>query len=174
MLFSNHVRSYLLIAHPHRQILLQALEEKPQTAQELSTLLFNVEQTEGHLRTLQQGGLLENRNGVYALKDAACQQAREAASNPWLEWDRNFYQLISQTFDEKGVLRTLPTQNKKLQMLMEKLSLLFEAGRIYTEQEVNGLLMGFTRDFFLIRRSLVDAQVLFRTPSGSEYWRERP
>ena len=174
MLLSSHVKSYLLIAHPHRQILLQALEEKPQTAQELSTLLFNLEQTEGHLRILQQGGLLENREGHCALKTEAYQQARENASNPWLEWDRNFYQLISQAFDEKGVLRTLPTQHKKLQLLMEKLSMLFEAGRIYTEKEVNGIRMGFTRDFFLIRRSLIDAQVLFRTPNGSEYWRERP
>ncbi|GEM49935.1 hypothetical protein DC3_55700 [Deinococcus cellulosilyticus NBRC 106333 = KACC 11606] len=152
---------------------MRALEEKPQTAQELSSLLFNLEQTEGHLRILQQGHLLENREGVYSLIPDAYHKAREDASHPWLEWEKDFYQLVSQAFDEKGILRTLPSQNKKLNLLMQKLSLLFEAGRTYTEKEVNGLLMGFTRDFFLIRRSLIDAGVLFRTPSGSAYWRER-
>jgi hypothetical protein len=42
-------------------------------------------------------------------------------------------------------------------------------GEVLTEKELNGRLRAFTEDVPLLRRHLVDAELVERTRSGSEY-----
>ncbi|GGJ49885.1 DUF2087 domain-containing protein [Deinococcus roseus] len=172
MLQSTHLKNFLLLHHPHRQVVLEALQTGPHSLLDLVALLYNTQQTEHHLGKLQKAGLVKQDAAVYVLALDRFQEAQQKAQHPWLEKNRPFFQLLEQAFDENGVLRALPQQNNKKRALLEKLSLLFAADQKYTEKEVNALLLGFTRDPFLLRRSLIDAGLLSRTPSGSQYWRE--
>lgn len=57
---------------------------------------------------------------------------------------------------------------------LERLAGSFETSRNYDEQQVNTILrsvMDF-EDHVLIRRELVDAKLLGRSPDGRRYWRE--
>ncbi|MGE5678343.1 MAG: DUF2087 domain-containing protein, partial [Pseudomonadota bacterium] len=48
----------------------------------------------------------------------------------------------------------------------------FEEGRIYREKEINGIINEWHtfRDYFILRRLLVDYGFLSRTTDGARYW----
>ncbi|WP_304509501.1 DUF2087 domain-containing protein [Anaerotignum sp.] len=48
----------------------------------------------------------------------------------------------------------------------------FEADRNYTEKEVNAICEEWHtfNDFFILRRELIDNELLCREPNGSRYW----
>ena len=74
--------------------------------------------------------------------------------------------------DARGRLSRWPSKLKTQRMAAAVLAMRFEAGREYTEKEVNALLMdGHTfADWALLRRSLCDWEFLARQPDGSRYW----
>ena len=75
--------------------------------------------------------------------------------------------------DADGRLTALPAKHKKkleaLWYLVEKV----EAGRQYTESEINGLLDAWTlfHDSATLRRELFNKRLLNRTPDGGCYWK---
>lgn len=66
-------------------------------------------------------------------------------------------------------LAEIPAQWTKRRVVLERLALEFDAGRRYTEAEVNEILGAFHEDFASLRRYLVDEGLLDR--AGGEYWR---
>ena len=75
--------------------------------------------------------------------------------------------------DNAGRISRLPVRySKKLDLALGLLEE-FEADRVYTEAEVNELLLRFVDDFALIRRMLVDLGKLTRDPYGREYVRSQ-
>jgi len=72
-----------------------------------------------------------------------------------------------------GKIKSWPARQKKQRLVMEYLSDKFEADRIYTEKEINTILMEWHlfNDYFILRRGLVDLGFLSRKPDGSEYWK---
>lgn len=75
--------------------------------------------------------------------------------------------------NEKGQLTALPAKRKKMLLALYYLSQKLEAGRQYTEGEINDLLNNWTtfRDPATLRRSLYDTFLLERTRDGSVYCR---
>jgi hypothetical protein len=56
-------------------------------------------------------------------------------------------------------------------VILRYLATLFEAGRTYTEAEVNTILKSvYEPDYVGLRRDLVDFRYLRRERSGSSYW----
>lgn len=82
---------------------------------------------------------------------------------------------ISTFLDEHGRVKLWPSKRRRADQLAvrEHLAALFESGRSYREAEVDALLHDHStlEDFALLRRELVEAEYLARTPDGKSYWR---
>ena len=68
-----------------------------------------------------------------------------------------------------GRLRTIPTKQSKLLLVLDHLAQAFEPGRTYPEAEVNGMLQRYHPDYAALRRYLVENG--FLTREDSVYWR---
>lgn len=80
---------------------------------------------------------------------------------------------ISPFLDEQGRVTALPQKQAKRAAVLEYLAQKFEFDNDYTEKEVNEICLAWHtfNDYFLIRRSLIEARLLLRMPDGSRYWR---
>jgi hypothetical protein len=68
-------------------------------------------------------------------------------------------------------IRSLPAKEKRKVHLFGLAARCFEPGRIYTEAEVNAILIPVYEDYVMLRRYLIDYRYLTRNPSGSQYRR---
>jgi DNA-binding CsgD family transcriptional regulator len=64
-----------------------------------------------------------------------------------------------------------PRKQKEKLVVLLRVAGLFERGRMYSEQEVNAVLMPVYGDHVTIRRYLIEYRLLDRRPDGSAYWR---
>lgn len=77
-------------------------------------------------------------------------------------------------YDRDGRLTQYPRKIPLRIVALRRIAECFEKGRVYTEKEVNEIIMqniSFS-DYALIRRELIDLKLMGRTGYGSEYWRE--
>jgi len=78
--------------------------------------------------------------------------------------------------DEKGRIKVWPSKNKKIARaeMLQYLADKFEYEKFYKEKEVNEIISHWHTfgDYFLLRRELIIAALLYRTNDGSKYWRE--
>lgn len=76
--------------------------------------------------------------------------------------------------NERGQLTALPAKHKKKLMALWYLAGRLEAGRQYTEPEINDLLDGWTtfHDPATLRRELYNKHLLSRTEDCRRYWKE--
>ena len=70
---------------------------------------------------------------------------------------------------DDGQLRTIPSKQGKLLVVLDRLAQEFEPGRTYPEAEVNEILQGFHPDYAALRRYLVENG--FMTREDNVYWR---
>ena len=79
---------------------------------------------------------------------------------------------ISIFLDGDGRLRQIPVPNRTKLPVLAYLAGKFEAGRNYSEKQVNEIISRWHtfQDYFLLRRLLIDYAFLCRTPDGSKYW----
>lgn len=75
--------------------------------------------------------------------------------------------------DPEGRLVSLPSRYKKQLLAYYYLASGIEAGRVYTEGEINDFFDRWTvfHDPAALRRALCDRGLLYRTNDGSRYWR---
>lgn len=79
----------------------------------------------------------------------------------------------SNFIDSEGRVESWPSKIEMKKEILKYLGTKFEYGRYYTEREVNELLTQWHtfNDFFMLRRGLVDFQILKRRRDGSRYWK---
>jgi hypothetical protein len=71
-----------------------------------------------------------------------------------------------------GRLTAIPRKAaRREQLLLHLAETLFDRDRDYAEHEVNTMLLTVHDDCSALRRYLVEAGLLTRTPDGSRYWR---
>lgn len=68
-----------------------------------------------------------------------------------------------------GRLKQIPKFNK-LMPVLKWLALQFEQGVIYSEKDVNDIILKFHNDYATLRRHLVDHGFLRRERAGTKYW----
>ncbi|MEA4955736.1 MAG: DUF2087 domain-containing protein [Pseudoflavonifractor sp.] len=80
---------------------------------------------------------------------------------------------IKQFLDSSGKITQLPQKQKVRHALLEYLIEKFDSDRTYSEREINGICSQWHTfgDYFLLRRELVDHNLLCRERDGSRYWR---
>lgn len=133
-----------------------------------------------HLERLLVLGLVKQDGAMYTL-DAAALEAMSrrvlAGSRPKVspeDFEGEAYErkVLSDFISADGKVKSLPSQDKKLLVVLEHVARAFEPGAHYTEKEVNGILMGFYQDIAFLRRYLVDKGLLMRSKDGRDYWRK--
>jgi hypothetical protein len=84
--------------------------------------------------------------------------------------------ILERFIDEEGKIKQLPAKKEPRLVVLAYLAEKFEAGRDYTEKEVNALIDGWHTfgDYFLLRRELIDWGLMKRERDGSRYWKESP
>ncbi|WP_052131560.1 DUF2087 domain-containing protein [Planococcus sp. CAU13] len=70
----------------------------------------------------------------------------------------------------EGPSETIPSKEKKKLIILQHIVTKFEAGRSYSEKEVNAILKNVNADFVSLRRHLIEYGFMDRNNEGSSYW----
>lgn len=181
------------LADESRLALLQLLAEEEHTVGDLARQVGLGEPTVSHhLARLREAGLVTlrmagnqrfyraNPSGLARFKRLAAEieKAPEKpepvqADDAWitaLGWSREDQQVLRE-HTLGGQLTDLPTKQKKMLVILRWLASLFQAERLYTEKEVNDILMAvYAEDYISLRRDLIDLGYLRRERGGGKYW----
>ncbi len=91
--------------------------------------------------------------------EADIQQKREEA----------YRQKVIDSFMEYGRLKSIPVQRKKKRIILELIAEKLETGRVYSEREINDLILTFHEDYCTLRRDLISEKFLAR--DSDRYWK---
>ena len=102
--------------------------------------------------------------------------ARQQLENPspdkfFINLPENQLKLVSHYIQADGSLKMIPSQTKKIKIILAYLIMAFEFDVHYSEREVNEILKKYNPDTAILRRYLVDYGYLARERDGSRYWR---
>ncbi len=124
------------------------------------------------LGRLRSAGLLAgDRLDRNALREVAAALPREPAADPELaggDWSEEEATVLSRFFSGRR-LTSIPANQQKRILVLERLAQEFEPGVLYSEPEVNFKLQLFHADYATLRRYLVDHDLLAR--EAGVYWR---
>ncbi|MBQ8831775.1 MAG: metalloregulator ArsR/SmtB family transcription factor [Oscillospiraceae bacterium] len=95
---------------------------------------------------------------IGASDEASEQEKREA----------EYRKRVIDAFFEYGKLKSIPVQRKKERIVLEEIAKSFEAGRVYSEREVNIIIADFHDDFCTIRRDMISEKIMER--EDNKYW----
>ncbi|HEY3288543.1 MAG TPA: metalloregulator ArsR/SmtB family transcription factor [Anaerolineae bacterium] len=168
------------LADQSRLKIIGLLAQQPRSGEELAAMLeLSGPTVSHHLQYLQHAGLVEARAqqyySMYSLRvDTLHSMAREILSNEKLskvadDVDQDAYaRKVMQVYMEEGRLKQIPTQLKKLEVVIRWLAKSFEPGKTYTEKQVNKIIKPIHEDYATLRRELVDMHYLDR--KDGVYW----
>jgi hypothetical protein len=127
-----------------------------------------------HLDRLIEAGLVRADGRTFTLdRDALHVRARRVLSSgaATVKPSDSREKVLFDYLRPDGSLKEIPSQLKKKHVVYEHIVARFDAGRRYSEKEINELLAHFHADFVSIRRDLFDLGYLDRAEDGSAYWR---
>lgn len=80
---------------------------------------------------------------------------------------------IKNFIDSTGKVKIWPAKKDSKLEVLKYLADKFEYNHFYSEKEVNNIIESYHtfRDYFLLRRGLVESKLLSRTRNGAKYWR---
>jgi hypothetical protein len=172
------------LADASRLKILGLLAQEELSVEELAEILSLQPSTVSHhLARLAELRLVSARSesyyNVYHLEEQVLEDmarrllSRESISAAAAGVDSNAYdRKVWRDFtDKSGKLKEIPAQRKKLEAVLRRLALDFEAGRQYSEKEVNIILGAYHPDTASLRRELIGFGLLGRDPRGEHYWR---
>jgi DNA-binding transcriptional ArsR family regulator len=143
-----------------------------QVAERLGMKPVEVQQ---HLDQLTAAGLAYQEGSVYSLDSQALEKlthqvlAKSRLPAPEYEGDEFEVKTLRAYLSPDGSLKAIPTQHKKLMVILSHLVKNFEAGVKYPENQVNQILKRFHEDTAALRRYMVDNKLLCR--EKGIYWR---
>lgn len=115
-----------------------------------------------HLKKMEQAGLVSASRSqfyiIYSLKaDVFDRTLRELVikSEPIEDPEDTYKKEVLSHFFKFGKLQKIPVQQKKREIVLEKMLERFEAKRSYTEKEVSEILMQYHSDYCTLRREMV-------------------
>jgi biotin operon repressor len=147
------------LAEPNRLRAVAAIAERPRTGTELAELLgLGAATVSHHMARLESAGIVhvtrEGQRRRYALDDRGVQQLAVSAAG---ERDDD-----ASAFFSAGRLTSIPVKRKKRVAVLRRLMSGFEAGRDYSERDVNAILGRSHDDVATLRRELVGYGFLSR------------
>jgi len=128
-----------------------------------------------HLAFLAHVGVVREEDGVYELDEKAVEtlaRGQFKSKQPQYEdQPDNVRKVLKAYLNADGTLKQIPTDMKKLIVILNFIVDVFSFDATYTEKEVNTILRRFNPDTAALRRYLVDHGFMGRESDGSKYWR---
>ncbi len=175
------------LADANRLKLVGLLADNEASVEELAAMLeISASTVSHHLSRLAEIGLVSARAegyySVYRLETAALENmakqllAEETLPEVAKDLDRKAYdrEVLKNTLNEDGSIHHLPTNRRKLDVVLRYIAEHFDFGKIYTEKQVNAVIGALNEDVSGLRRDLISVGFLDRKKDGSEYWRVKP
>jgi hypothetical protein len=128
-----------------------------------------------HLEVLLDTGLAKKEGNAYRLDSQALEKltrkvlAQSHLPSPEFEGDEFEVKTLRAYISRDGSLKSIPTQQKKLTVILKHMVKDFEPGVKYPEAQVNKILGRYHDDFAALRRYMVDNGLLKR--EKGIYWR---
>ena len=144
-------------------------------AQVTERLGMNPDEVQQHLEQLTAAGLAHQEGGSYHLDSQVLEKltrqvlAKSHPPAPEYEGDEFEVKTLRAYLSSDGRLKSIPTQHKKLLVILNHLVKNFEPGVKYPENQVNQILRPFHEDTASLRRYMVDNKLLSR--EKGIYWR---
>lgn len=171
------------MADANRLKILGLLAQEDLTVEQISEMLkLRPSTVSHHLSKLSDVGLVSARASsyynIYHLENRTLEiKARQLLSKetlPTMASDINMdaydQKVIADYSTPDGHLKTIPSQRKKLEVILRHIGRSFEPGVTYSEYEVNQIIKNFHEDTASLRRELIGMGVLKRSAGGREYW----
>ena len=127
-----------------------------------------------HLEQLTASGLAHKQGEAYQLDSQAVEKltrqvlAQSHPPAPQYEGDEFEVKTLRAYLSRDGTLKSIPTQHKKLMVILNHLAKNFKPGVQYPESQVNQTLRKFHEDTAALRRYMVDNGLLKR--DKGIYW----
>jgi hypothetical protein len=128
-----------------------------------------------HIEILVVAGLAHKESNAYRLDSQALEKlshwvlAQSHPPAPEYQGDEFTVKTLRAYISQDGTLKSIPSQHKKLMVILNHLVKKFEPGVQYPENQVNQILRDFNEDTAALRRYMVD-NGLFKRDKGI-YWR---
>lgn len=172
------------LADANRLKIVGLLAQQPYTVEQIAAMLgLGASTVSHHLARLTEAGLVsataQSYYNVYHLRsDQIEEMARRLLSTDTLPAaatgiDRTAYdqKILRDYLRPDGSLKMIPSQWKKLLVILRHIVQAFEPGQRYPEKEVNQILARFHEDTASLRRELVGSKLMDRAGGGGDYWR---
>ena len=171
------------MADANRLKILGLLAQEDLTVEQISEMLsLRPSTVSHHLSKLSDVGLVSAKASsyynIYHLEQKVLEQkakillSKETLPTMASDIDMNAYdqKIIADYSMPDGSLKTIPSQRKKLDVILRHISRAFKPETIYSEHEVNQILKDFHADTASLRRELIGSGAVKRSPDGREYW----
>ena len=138
-------------------------------------LEMDTKEVETQLNQLVSAGLAHKEGEAYRLDDREVEKltrqvlAQSHPPAPEYEGDAFEVKTLRSYLSRDGTLKSIPTQHKKLMVILKYLAKDFKPGTQYPESQVNQTLRRYHEDTASLRRYLVDTGLLQR--EKGIYWR---
>jgi hypothetical protein len=158
-----------------------ALAAEPLTIEQLAHRLnIKPATVQHHLEQLSAAGLVKADGAVYRVDSKLLEgrarsvlaQSRPRVSAEDFEGDAYDRKILADYTAPDSSLKSIPTQHKKLLVILRHLVKLFEPGQQYIEKQVNEILRRAHEDTASLRRYLIDEKFMAR--QNGVYWRIEP
>ncbi len=172
------------LADANRLKLIGLLAQKESSVEELAaTLDVSPSTVSHHLSKLAEIGLVSARAdgyyNIYRLETDELEKmshqllARDTLPEVAKDLDLKAYDraVLKDYLAEDGTIEKLPTNHRKLDVILQYIVEKFEFDRIYTEKEINAVIGALHSDISGLRRDLISVGLLDRERDGSAYWR---
>ncbi len=182
--FNTLLAFFKALADANRLKLIGLLAQKESSVEELAAMLeVSPSTVSHHLAKLSELGLVSARAegyyNIYRLETDVLEQmsqqllAKNAFPEVTKDLDRNAYDrtILKDYLAEDGAIAKLPTNHRKLDVILRYIAEKFEFDRTYTEKEVNAIIGALNPDISGLRRDLISVGLLDRERDGSAYWR---
>jgi len=170
----NPVLIFKCLADNSRLRIISNLMETPMYVELLAERLDLTPSTISfHLKKLEEAGLVYSTKEQYYVLYNINAQVLESTLKDFIkpdsgekqlqrEREENYRQKVIEAFFEYGKLKAIPVQRKKRRIVLEEIVKSFDAGRVYTEKEVNIIIADFHDDFCTIRREMISENLMSR------------
>jgi len=182
--FDTLLAFFKALSDATRLKLIGLLAQKDSSVEELAAMLdVNPSTVSHHLSKLGEIGLVSARAegyyNIYTLRTEILQElAHQMLSENTLpdvakDLDREAYdrKVLKVYLAKDGTISQLPTNQRKLDVILRYLVEQFEFDREYSEREVNEIITAYNEDVSGLRRDLISVGYLDRKRDGSAYWR---
>lgn len=184
--FDELLAFFKALSDATRLRLVGLLAQKESSVEELAAMLdVSPSTVSHHLSKLSEIGLVSARAegyyNIYSLNTGVLQDmsqrmlSKDTLPDVARDLDREAYdrKVLKDYLAEDGKIAQLPTNRRKLDVILRYLVEQFDFDRHYTEKEVNEIISAYNEDISGLRRDLISVGFLDRERDGSAYWRVR-